>query len=276
MASYTRQTRVPIGLGSGPPPPSDVWLLLGIVFATFSAQFFTTVLEWLRLTPAAWQRLLVWQPLTYPWIGTGGASLWILLELLILYWFAGAVRGSLGRGRFWRLLVYVTCLAGVAAVVIDAAMALLGFDAAADFSLMQGQRMLVTVLVAAFAVLHSHATILLFFVLPIQARWFLWLEILIAFIGFLGTKDLPGFLGICAAVGLTVALLRPRTTRSDPFRGLRQRWDRLVVQRRLGRRRRKAGLRLVRPDGKGEPPGGGWVHRGCAPPACAEADPARS
>ncbi|HUP24444.1 MAG TPA: hypothetical protein VNB06_16050 [Thermoanaerobaculia bacterium] len=257
---YSRQGRTPIGLGSGPPAPSDVWILLAIVFGTFSAQFFTTALEWLRLTPAVWQRLLVWQAATYPWIGVGGASLWILLELLILFWFAGAVRRSLGRGRFWRLLLYVTIGAGLAAIGVDVAMALLGVDSPSDFLLMQGQRMLVTVLVAAFAVLHRNATILLFFVLPIQARWFLWLELLIAFIGFLGTKDLPGFLGICAAVGLTVALLQPDVWRGGPFRGLRQRWDRFRVQRRLGHRRRKAGLRLVRPGAKGEPPSGGWIH----------------
>jgi hypothetical protein len=170
------------------------------------------------------------------------------------------VRGSLGRARFWRLLFTVTVVAGLAAVVVDVAMALVGADVPARFQLMQGQRMLATVLVAAFAVLHRYATILLFFVLPIQARWFLWLEILIAFIGFLGTKDLPGFLGICAAVGLTVLLLRPGGLQGGPWRTVRQRWDRYRVQRRLGRRRRKAGLTLVRPDGRREPPGGGWVH----------------
>jgi hypothetical protein len=231
------------------------------VFATFSAKFFfPDAFEWLRLTPAAWQRFLAWQPLTYAWIGTGGASLWILLELLILYWFAGAVRSSLGRGRFWRLLIYVTTCAGLTAVAVDVAMALAGFDLASDFQLMQGQRMLATVLVAAFAVLHRHATIMLFFVLPIQARWFVWLEILIAFIGFLGIRDLPGFVGICSGVGLTVWLLRSGSTFGTYFRRVRERWDRFLVQRRLGRRRRKAGLRLVRPPGGDDRPPGGWVH----------------
>lgn len=260
MKPTSRQTRVPMGLGSGPRAPSDVWILLGIVFATYSATFFTNALEWLRLTPAAWQRVFVWQPATYAWIGTGGASLWILLELLILYWFANAVRSSLGRARFWRLLVTVTTCAGLAAIVVDVVAWLAGFDAVHDFRLMQGQRMLATVMVAAFAVLHRHATILLFFVLPIQARWFIWLEILIAFIGFLGTKDLPGFVGICAGVGLTVWLLQAGAMRGTAIRDLRRRWDRFLVQRRLGRRRRKAGLRLVRPDSPGDRPPGGWVH----------------
>ena len=60
--------------------------------------------------------------------------------------------------------------------------------------------MLLAIFIAAFATLNRNATILLFFVLPIQARWFLWLEVLFAFIAFLGSHDLPGFLGITTAV----------------------------------------------------------------------------
>jgi membrane associated rhomboid family serine protease len=56
---------------------------------------------------------------TYPFAGYGGASLWILLELLILYWFARDVFYRLGRRRFWRTLLTVTVLAGVAAWSVE-------------------------------------------------------------------------------------------------------------------------------------------------------------
>ena len=46
--------------------------------------------------------------------------------------------------------------------------------------------------------------------LPIEARWFLGLEILFAFIGFLQTRDLPGFLGLCTAVGVSYLYIRSR------------------------------------------------------------------
>ena len=83
---------------------------------------------------------------------------------------------------------------------------------------MQGQQILAVVLVAAFATLNRDATILLFFVLPMPARWFLWLEIVFGFLGFLGTHDLPGFLGICAAVGITYGALYPARAAARPAR----------------------------------------------------------
>jgi hypothetical protein len=104
---------------------------------------------------------------------------------------------------------------------------------------MQGHRMLITILVAAFATLYGEATILLFFVLPVKARWFLWFEILAAFVfGLLPYKDLAGFLGVCAAVLLTFASLQPR----GPGRALhdwRKRLERWILERRLSRLRRR-------------------------------------
>jgi hypothetical protein len=47
-----------------------------------------------RLTPAV-LRGFVWQLVSYPFVGTGGPSIWFLLELLVLFWF--------GRDVFWRL-----------------------------------------------------------------------------------------------------------------------------------------------------------------------------
>ena len=56
------------------------------------------------------------------------------------------------------------------------------------------------------ATINRRATIYLI-ILPIEARWFLGIEVLFAFMGFLVTHDLAGFLGICAAVGATNAFL---------------------------------------------------------------------
>ena len=76
MSSRSTQ-RVPLGgFGSGP-IPRDLWILLGVLFATFSLQFFSSTAllpALLRLTPLAWQRGFVWQLATYPFIGFGGPS----------------------------------------------------------------------------------------------------------------------------------------------------------------------------------------------------------
>ena len=222
-------------------------LLLAVVFVTFSMQFFEStapVPALLRLTPAVLGGA-IWQLVTYPFVGAGGASIWFLLELLILFWFGRDVFRRLGRRRFWRLLLVTATVAAAVAVATHALMLLAGGGSTAPFLTMQGHRMLITVLVAAFATLYGEATILLFFVLPVKARWFLWLEILAAFVfGLLPYKDLAGFLGVCAAVLVTFASLEPR----GPGRALHtfsKRLERWILERRLARLRRRRPFEVV-------------------------------
>jgi hypothetical protein len=241
--------------GTGAPPSRDVIVMLAIVFATYSVAAFTSAVDVLRLTPLVWRGWL-WQLVTYPWIGAGPPSVWILLELLILYWFANDVFHLLGRRRFWNLFLWATVGAGIAAAAVQLALSLAGLATPTAFQLMQGQRMLILVAIAAFGTLRADATILLFFVLPLRARWFLWLEIAIGFVGFLAVKDFAGFVGICAAVGLAVVLLRPGSGRGL-MRESRLRTERWWIERKLGRMRRKSGLRVVRGE---RPNGDPWVH----------------
>ena len=233
--------------GSGAPPPADLLLLLGVVFVSFSMQFFETtkmVPALLRLTPAVLGGF-VWQLVSYPFIGTSGASIWFLLELLVLFWFGRDVCWRLGRRRFWRLLLVTAAVAAAVAVATHALMLLAGGGSTAPFITMQGHRMLITILVAAFATLYGEATILLFFVLPLKARWFLWLEILAAFVfGLLPYKDLAGFLGVCAAVLVVVMSLGMGGPRRA-LHTLSKRLERWILERRLARLRRRRPFEVV-------------------------------
>jgi len=238
------------GLGSGPPPPRDVLVLLGVVFVTFSLQFFLStrpLMEALELTPAVWRLGFIWQVVTYAFIGQPEEPIWFLLTLLILFWFGRDVYRALGRRSFWRTLLTGVVAASVVAVPVAFLMSLLGALPEYPFVLIQGQHILTLVLVAAFATLYADATILLFFVLPIQARMFLWLEILIAFLYFLFSKDLPGFVGTCAAVGMVYSSLRM----GGPFKLFREwklRIEKLILQERMRRMRAKKGFRVVKDD----------------------------
>jgi hypothetical protein len=279
-ASYGRLS---FGLGgSGGPPPRDLLIILGTLFVTFSLQFFAAtavVPELLRLTPLVWRAGFVWQLLTYPFIGYGGASIWILIELLILFMFGRDVYAGLGRKHFWRLVLITAAVAGGIALLVEAlggvalppgAVAASAGAAGASragidtwgqqpyFPLLQGQRVLLAMMVAAFATANRRATILLFFVLPVEARFFLPLEIVFAFIGYLQTRDLAGFLGICVAVGLTFLYVRD----GGFGRGLRQsrlRLERWWLQRKLARTRRRSGMRVVKGSGGGAR-GGPWLN----------------
>lgn len=233
---------------TGPPAPDLIALLL-VLFGTYSLQFFSGT-AWLpammRLTPAAWQQGFIWQLASYPFAGFGPPSLWFLLELLILFMFGNQVYWRLGRRRFWRMVAGVAAAAGGIAVLV----ALATGAGPATFSIMQGQRMLLAILIAAFATAYGEATILLFFVLPVKARWFLWIEVAVAFIAFLSTRDFPGLVGICAGVAGTFMMV------SGPG-GPRQTWlrlERLWLRLRMKLRRRPR-LRIVDRD-----PPNRWVH----------------
>lgn len=233
---------------TGPPAP-DLVALLFVLFATYSLQFFAST-AWLpallRLSPALWQQGFLWQLVSYPFAGFGPPSLWFLLELLILFMFGNQVYRRLGRRRFWWVVTGVAAAAAGVAVLA----ALVSSVGPATFSIMQGQRMLLAILIAAFATSFGDATILLFFVLPVKARWFLWIEVAVAFIAFLSTRDLPGLAGVCAAVAGTYLAV-------SGSGGRRQTWlrlERLWLQVRL-RLRRRPRLRIVDRD-----PPNRWVH----------------
>jgi membrane associated rhomboid family serine protease len=248
--------RIPLGGPGGPfggAPPRDL-----LLFVTFALQFFAAtqiVPELLRLTPLVWHLGFVWQLITYPFAGYGGPSFWFLIELLILYMFGRDVYAGLGRKHFWRLVLITAAAAGGLALLVEALQEIAtGLLQPGSFPLLQGQRVLLAILVAAFATANRRASILLFFVLPIEARYFLGVEILIAFIGFLATHDLGGFLGICAAVGLSYLYVRD----GGFGRGLRQtrlRAERWWLQRKLDRAKRRRNLRVVKGQGDGARPG---------------------
>ena len=246
---------------AGGRPPRDVLALLCVLFGTYALQFFRStaiVPALLYLSPAVWRLGFVWQVLTYPIAGYGPPSVWILLELLVLWWFATDVYVRLGRRRFWRTVVIASAGAGAAAVAVHllAVLVLGGSPTAAPFDLMQGQRTMLVVVIAAFATLYGEAAILLFFVLPLRARWFLWVGVLVGFIGFLAGHDVGGFAGNCAATWLTYRLCGGRTMRGGPRRlvlKMKEQWLRL----RLDLVRRRRGIHVVRDrDGKGPP----WVN----------------
>jgi hypothetical protein len=245
------------GAGLGGPVAPDVWVLLGVLLTSFSLQFFATT-AWLpallRLTPAVTERGWLWQLVSYPFVGTGQPGFWFVLELLILFLFARDACWRLGRARFWRLLVGVAAVAGAVAMTVQLASP--GPEGTPPFVLMQGQRTLVAILVAAFATLNAEATIYLFFVLPMPARWFLGLEVLFAFLAFLGTRDLAGFVGLAVAIGATWWWLSRR--RGGGPRRWRKQWEERWLRWRLRRLQRRRGLRVVRGEGGSE--GGPWVH----------------
>jgi hypothetical protein len=251
--------------GLGGPVPRDLLVLLGILFVTFTLRSFPStqiVPALLTLTPAVWQAGFVWQLATYPFVGYGSPGIWFLLELLFLYMFGRDVYYGLYRRHFWRLIFWCAIASALVAVGTAVLVSSAGAEMLAPFVIMQGQRMLMAIFIAAFATAHGDATIYLFFVLPIRARWFLGLEILVAFMAFLATRDFPGFLGICTGVGLAWSYVRT-SGKLGGKRGLREmrlRMERWWIQRKLDRERRKRGFKVIPGDRGRNVRKGPWVN----------------
>ena len=250
-----------IGGGLTGPIPTDLWVLLGVILFTLTLGSFQTtqgLTELLRLTPWVWMRGFVWQLATYPFIAVGASGpFWLLIEMVILFMFGRDVLLRLGRRQFWKLLLSATLVAAVAAALVGMLIHLFAGVGAlgSAFVLMQGQRMILTILIAAFATMNRNATILLFFVLPIQARWFLLLEIVFAFLAFLSTHDLAGFIGICVAVGFTFGALTGWRTQGWILQ-TRLRIHQAWLKFKLAWLRRRRGLHIVPDDDKKDP----WLH----------------
>lgn len=263
---YARRTTTPFGGGGGGlggltgPIPRDLLVLLGVLFVTFSMQFFeaTRFIAKLLLSRDVWGGH-VWQIVTYPFVGHGG--FFFVISLLFLYMFARDVFYGLGRRHFWRLIFMATVGAALVALLVDFLMRLAGAGAANPFVLMQGQALLWALFVAAFATANWGATIYLI-ILPIEARWFLALELLFAFVGFLFTKDFAGFVGICTAVAIGYWYIRS-SGKVISLRELRLRLERRWIQWKLDQGKKKRGFRVIPGEGKrGDRGGNGEVHKG--------------
>ena len=253
MYGNQRFIRQPIGFGAGGPIPKDLWILIGVLLFTYSLNSFETtapLVRLLELSPNVWQRGYVWQLATYAFIAQP-AGLWFVISMVILFFFGRDVFRVLGRRHFWRLLLWGAMTASVVAVVVQILLWALGLVPRFPFLIMQGSSMLLTILIAAFATLYGNATILLMFVIPVQARWFLWLEILFAFLAFLPTKDFAGFVGVCVAVGTTYSILTSGSLRRA-LREYRLRIERQILEARMRQRRRR--FKVVKKDDD--------VHRG--------------
>jgi len=220
-------------------------MLLTVTLSAFASTRFIPLL--LTITPLVWQRGFLWQLVTYPFVETGGPSLWFVLTLVMLFLWGRDVFWGLGRRHFWRMLLFAGIGAGIVATLVDLATTLSGWSPPNRFVMMQGWTIL-AILLAAWARAHRGATILFMFILPIEAGYYVILELLLAFLGFLGTRDVAGFVGICTSIGLGWLYVdrsgRIGLGRKD-LREYRLRLERWWIQQKLNRARKKRGFRVI-------------------------------
>ena len=253
--------RKPGGFGdAGGLPPKDLLILLATLFVTYSLVRLGVIGSELYLSSQVFTAGQVWRVLTFSFTASPSGSFWFLLELLILFWFGRDVFRALGRRSFWTIVGWGLGACAAVTLVADGLLLLAGWSTQLPFYfLVQGQHALMAILIAAFATLYGNATIYLFFILPVRARWFIGLEILFAFMGFLDSGDFAGFLGICAAVAMTYSMLTSGGWRRvwrdlrGSLREIRLRIERKILEAKIQRMRKQRGMHVVKDDRDGKP-----------------------
>lgn len=193
------------GLGSSPPR----WLiaLMGVLVAGLVGQYLDALAPYvaaLRLAPEVWEDGQLWRLVTYALMGSGSLSLWGLSTLVLLYWLLIDTLRVLGRARLRAMMLGGVLAASVGATVAQFASDQVGGPGCdwGPFWMMQGQTVLIAVLVASFAARNrgstlSHVTLMLG--LRIPSRWLVPIQLIGAAIGLVTTGDLGGFIGIATA-----------------------------------------------------------------------------
>jgi len=220
------------------------WVVVGANALTFVITFVTRAVLWKPLVfSTATAAAAPWSVFTYPLVGSAGI-LWVLLGGYMLWLFGG----SLERG--WGARDYVVFLALTGATT---ALGLwVGAAVTGTGAVLAGLAMPLAGVVVAWSVINPRERLLLYFVLPIEARWLGIASVILAFFSF------PFPLGLFALAGPAAAwwyvrrgryaLARPSPSRPLRARPLREGAERTLNPLALYRRWRmkRQFMRLMR------------------------------
>jgi len=164
MDYYTRPS---FGFGTGLTPLIKKFLI--IYSAIYIAELILMhwvgipVVYFLQLHPYSSQAFQVWQLITHPFIHDPVGPIGFLIDCLVFFFFAGSLESVFGSGRF---LIFFYFSALGAAICGLAMSGISGFNTP-----FLGMTPSILSMVVIFGFLNPEASILLFFVLPIKAKY---------------------------------------------------------------------------------------------------------
>ena len=178
--------------GFPPPPPFTRNILLGLlvlyIFELLLQSWIGFPIDVLGWHPNS--NFALYQPLTC-YLVQGQRPLSVLFSLLMVYFFFPTVQQSFGKSGLLRL-IYLTVSVGVfwgAIMVVSGAVS--------QPHPFMGIAPFITAALVVFGLTNPRATILLFFIIPIQAAWIAWGTGLLAFLNFLFGRSLESAM-ICS------------------------------------------------------------------------------
>ncbi len=149
-----------------------LWLLCAIAINLFKSRFVFDAYGELMLTPSeVVPGLHVWQALTYMWLHDLEGLMHILFNAMALYFLGPTLERRWGGGNFLRFFLLTGVIAGLFSVLVGVL-----FGGRWDIPIV-GASGAIFGLLAAYSILFPNATMLLFFVVPVRARWIIWIAI---------------------------------------------------------------------------------------------------
>ena len=137
-----------------------------------------------------------WQPVTAFFLN-GPSPISAMLSWLMIYFFFAPAEDAIGKKGLVRLFL----MSWLAAVLLS--FPLLAVGAIQSSAPYLGLHCFITAMIVVFGLSNPRATILLFFVLPIQASWIAWGTGLISFLFLLYGRDLASAVAFFGWVGAT-------------------------------------------------------------------------
>jgi membrane associated rhomboid family serine protease len=139
------------------------------------------VVAYLQLYPFSHPDFHIWQIITHPFIHHPSAPIAFLLNCVVFYFFSGTVESSLGTRRFLTLF-YVSAFGSAVTGLLFSSVT--GFNAP-----FMGMLPSLLALVVVFGLLNPEASVLLFFVLPIKAKYISYGTVIVTALTFLAKAN---------------------------------------------------------------------------------------
>ena len=227
--------------GPGPPTPAIKLLIYINIGAFLLAVIVPDIILRLGFAPKAIiEQLAVWQFVTYMFLH--GDVFHILFNMLLLWMFGTDLERTWGT-RFFTKYYFVTGI-GAALITLLWAVSPLPFAEAVYYSTMIGASGAIYGVLLAYALYFPHREILMYFVFPVPAKYFVMIMGAIAFLSSIRSSG-SGVAHTAHLGGLVVGYLYLKMLRGRPFDELKYRW----LRWRMNRARSRFG---VHPGGRGD------------------------
>jgi membrane associated rhomboid family serine protease len=229
MPRYPRSSGLAYALGPGPMSPAVKMLVIINVAVFLITLIVPEIVLRLGLVPqAVFGSLTVWQPFTYMFLHDPGGFGHILINMLSLWMFGTDLERSWGT-RFFLKYYFITGLGAAATVLLWSISPLPGAESI-YYDVTIGASGAIYGILLAYALYFPHREIYLYFLFPIQVKYFVMIVGAIAFLSSLGSGG-SGVAHTAHLGGLVVGYVYLKGLRARPIEELRYRWLRWKMNR---------------------------------------------